>query len=545
MENFSRKKIIYVCEECKEIPYIQILNKSKKTDTINIKYRCNTSHKSHIIPLNDYLKKNIKEESYFHAKSSRMYFRNGVNMKLSEKELNEITSKYNSLKNEIFTKNKEYYDKINSLIDKDNTKNNFTNKLREKLDKSFSDNNTINKQLNILIDAIINTYNLIICKYPMETIICTFRDHLNFEKYKFPEINENKENQSNLNRIILEAIKYFSDDYIIKINGIDLDLKPSLKTSIELKSNIQYMRYLSDKEHLLLGTENGEIIIINTDNYKIDNNINENSNDGSYCTFYIQELKNKNIISLTARPSIMYLWEPIISDNKLNLILLNKFKNQESALTKVIELENLNLLTSSIKGFLILWKKDTLNNYKIIQKIQAHERLIIEICLANKNILLSCAIDYEENLKIWNLNGLKCEKIIPHSSSGFSDSILKINEDLFLIGGGLKFVLVFRLSSREIIRNIMINYIEECIDKTMQESNDRYFKSLIELSDGNVLVDGGENNLKVIDMNNYHVNCVLLIKDVTQIQKILKLNKNRIVLSFRKSKENIINFYDY
>ena len=69
MENFSRKKIIYVCEECKEIPYIQILNKSKKTDTINIKYRCNTSHKSHIIPLNDYLKKILKKKVIFMQKA--------------------------------------------------------------------------------------------------------------------------------------------------------------------------------------------------------------------------------------------------------------------------------------------------------------------------------------------------------------------------------------------------------------------------------------------------------------------------------------------
>ena len=303
------------------------------------------------------------------------------------------------------------------------------------------------------------------------------------------------------------------------------------------------MKYLSDKEHLLLGTENGEIIILNTDNYETDNIINDNLKDENNPIFYIQELRNKNIISITANPSIMYLWEPIISDNKLNFILLNKFKNHEGGLTKVIELENLNLLTSSIHGLLSLWKKDKLNNYIIIQKIKAHEGIISEIYLANKNTLLTCALDNEENLKIWNLNEFKCENIVPHCGSGFSDGILKINEDLFLIGGGMKYVIVFRLSSKEIIRMIMIDYLEEEVYGIMNK--EIYCKSLIKLSDGNILIDGGENNLKVIDMNNYHVNNVLLIGGVTQIKRFVKLNKNRIVLSFMGSKENIINFYDY
>ena len=159
MEDISGKKLIYVCEKCEEIPYIQILNKSKKTDTINMKYRCESSHKPHTLSLENYLKNNIKEEDYFykyilHEKGNR----NGNRMKLSEKELSDIINKYNSLKKEILSKNKEYYDKIKSLIDKSNNKNNFTNKLKEKLDKSFSDNININKQLITLVDAIIYTY---------------------------------------------------------------------------------------------------------------------------------------------------------------------------------------------------------------------------------------------------------------------------------------------------------------------------------------------------------------------------------------------------
>ena len=123
-------------------------------------------------------------------------------MKLSEKELSDIINKYGSLKNEIFAKNKEYYDKVNSLIDKNNNKDNFTDKLKVKLYQSYSDNIVINKQLITLTDAIIHTYNLIISKYPIETIICTFRDHLNFESYNFPDINDNKENLLNINNKI-------------------------------------------------------------------------------------------------------------------------------------------------------------------------------------------------------------------------------------------------------------------------------------------------------------------------------------------------------
>ena len=92
---------------------------------------------------------------------------------------------------------------------------------------------------------------------------------------------------------------------------------------------------------------------------------------------------------------------------------------------------------------------------------------------------------------------------------------------------------------------ININFSEEKVYISKSGRDERIFKSLIELNDGNILIDGGENNLKVIDMNNYHVYSVLWIKDVSQIQKIVKLNKNRVVLSFMGSKENIIHFYDY
>jgi len=276
-----------------------------------------------------------------------------------------------------------------------------------------------------------------------------------------------------------------------KVNDINYQMKANiennhfnlLKTYQKLKININ-MQIKKINELIFLFRKNDI-------KYKIEKmkNIQTlNNNKGSICCLKI--LKDKRLAA---------------SDTKSNLIIYNletfkpeiNIQNNLGCLLNFIQLKNDNLACSFEKNFSLKILKINKYEYENVQIIlNSHSKEITKIVeLQNNNII---TFSWDNSFKIWKLNNNnnEYEQIFEHRESyHICDGLeIKNNEILYLIGNQQKSLVFYNLEKKEKIK-ILNNLSLSSID---------FGERIIKLNDNEVAV-AGNKKVYLIDIDNYQV----------------------------------------
>ena len=532
-EHYKNKRLF--CCLCQEYTFINKLYKSSDDvdNKILVKYYCSESHRDHYQNLIDFLFNCCNEEFY----EDFFSYRDGQRMKLTTEELTIIKNKFESIKNDIIKSSKLIKDKILNSITDINNLTEFQKKLYEKFERYFKINLFYNELLFYFIQMNINTYEQAFNKYHSQAIICSLRNFTDFIHYDTDKELQNFQIQNDINKNLLNGIKYFKNNFIIKIYEPEIDLnKIKNITNISINNdNITCIKYLNKYNTLILGSMDGKIYCFNLDANKIFLQIQahkeEEENVGNWGILYINEISENRLITCCEDGS-MKLWEIIDkksddenNNNNINIKYINRIKGHKDMVRKVIELKrgqninnkNIKLVTCSFDCCLGFWEEKSNNNFQLLKLIKSHKYWINEIYEIFDGRIFAIGGEQDPILKIWNPIYYSSESIEEPIYSVNHDTIIEINTDFYIFGGSHTYIYLFRLSGKMMIRVI---YIE-----------DMYINSLILLSDGNLFADSGKNKVKYVDLGNYKVKDSLTTDSKKKVISIMTSLDNKRFLT--------------
>ena len=539
-KNYQTKRLF--CYICQEYTFNNKLYKNSDDidNEIMVKFYCSESHQDHCYSLFDYLFNCCNEEFFEDFQS----YRDGQKMKLTDEELNNIKNNLKIANENINKSSLMLKDKIIKSIPDKNSLTEIQKKLYEKFEKCFENNLFQNKLLFYFIQMNINTYEQAFSKYHSQAIICSLRNFTDF-------INNKAEDEiislkDDIIKNLLNGIKYFKNNFIIKIYEPEIDIYKIKNTSNILMENDQItcLKYLDKYKVLLFGSLLGNIYCYNIDTkqifLKIQAHKEEEENTGNWGILYINEITGNRLISC-CEDSTMKLWEIIeknIGDKnktKIDIKFLRVIRGHKDMVRKIIELKrgenendkNLKIVTCSFDCCLGLWQEKSKNNFELIKIMKSHNNWINEIYEIYDGRLFALGGEQDPSLKIWNLLDYSYESVKEEIFSVNHDCIIEINKDFYIFGGAHTYIYLFRLSGKMMIRVIYIDNM--------------YINSLFLLPDGNLFTDSGKNLIKYVDLGNYKV------KDGLKTDSKGKINRCMIKLdnrSFVTCDENRIKIWE-
>ena len=530
-KNYLYKSIF--CHLCHEYTYINKIYKASDDfgNNILVKYYCSESHEDHCCTLIDFLFLNCKNEIY----DITEVIRDGKKMKLTNDELTSIKNKFKLIQEKVTSNNKKINYKVIQDISKLNNLTEFQNKLYQKYENIFNNNQFINEMLFYFIQMIINTYEEAFNNYPSQAIICTLRNYTDF----IDNFNENifqLDIKNDVTKYLLNAINYFKNNYILKIYEPEIDLsKIKNKANITISNDsILCLKYLNKYKTLLAGSTNGKIYCINIDEKKcfcqIQAHKEEEEKRGNWGIWYINEIEGNRLITC-CEDSTMKLWEIINKTNEnkkynIDIKYITVIRGHRDMVRKVIQLKNNNnfnknikLATCSFDCCLGFWEEKSKNKFELLKLIQSHNFWINEIHEIYDGRIFAIGGEHDPYLKIWNPDNYNYDMVSHQIFCVNHDCIIDINKDYYIIGGNHTYLYLFRLSGKMVVRVIYIDKM--------------YINSLLLLPDGNLLADSGKNMIKYVDLGSYKTKDV--IKSNGEVNWLMySLNNKTFITSDRQ-----------
>lgn len=270
------------------------------------------------------------------------------------------------------------------------------------------------------------------------------------------------------------------------------------------------------------------IKIFNKKTFKIDINILEHKD----YVAYIFQLKDERLVSSS-------------SDNTIKILKIFKNTyNVEQILTwhtkpvkKTIELINGSLVSGSWDKTIKIWTKDENNLYKLSLQFQENYQIFTVFEINDKEFLSGSFTedDGEEDRAITFYkikNGeFDIEKIIENLDiSAFQSSIIKLNEEILLMGGYKKIY--------------FIDLINLSIKNIYNLENDIWIQSLCLLKEG-LLLSGAEYQLLIFKINNNNNNLELAM-ELNNVQSNNEIINYGVISSIieDKNKDIMISLYN-
>ena len=470
-------------------------------------------------------------------KKYQNFFFDGKKMKVTNEELSSIKNNFKITQDKIYQRNKLIKDKINQIIS--NIKlTEFQNKLYEKFDKSFKKNEFSNELLFYFIQMVINTYEQAFDLYPSQAIICNLRNYTDYiNNYKENDINLD-EIKNDVTKILVNAINYFKKNFIFKIYESEIDLKKIRnKANITItKDEIICLKYLNKYKTLLVGSTEGKIYCINTEQKncfcQIQAHNEYEERTGHWGVMYLSEIEGNRLITC-CKDTTMKLWEIVYETNKkrpnIDIKYITVMRGHRNMVRKVIQLKrgknefnkNIKLVSCSFDCCICFWEEKTKNKFELLNIIKSHEFWINEIHEIYNGKIFVIGGEFDPCLKIWDSDNFSFELIKDEKIFCVNhDCVIEINKDYYIIGGNHTYILFFRLSEKKVFRKI---YIE-----------DMYINSLFLLPDGNLLADSGRNAIKYIDLSNYEVKDAIITNDIPINWYLMPLDNKTFVSSDRE-----------
>ena len=355
-----------------------------------------------------------------------------------------IKDKLQKAYNKIFLTNKDIYHNIISEINNDAV---FPKETKDKhiqrITNSFNSNTETNKQiLNFCLLLYIN-YNLIGNFNYESSSNFFFTSYINVDTLTLDKT------ESLLNRVELIE-NYFRKDllfYSIEIENNQGEISFIKDIDTGKENSIMSMTVLSN-HNLAVGSYK-RLQIYKLPSFEQLMNISIHEDD----IMHIRELKNHKIVTSSADNTINIL--SIDYENK-SFICNQTITEHEGVVTKVIELENSNIASCSFDLTVKIYKyEENKQKYSIIMSIQAHSYWINEIFELPDRQLISVGGEFEPVMKFWTISS-NYQYSLSHSIKGvFStspDTIIMVNSDFLLVGGGYGSIIGIRVSSYKIER---------------------------------------------------------------------------------------------
>ena len=205
-------------------------------------------------------------------------------------------------------------------------------------------------------------------------------------------------------------------------NGTILVIKKNYSTqTTKTNESIAFFSFSENKSdfEIFAGSSNGKLFILNAKDYSIKKNINLN------CGKIRKQFILKNHIYLACQNGFIY---------KLNFKtkeIENFIQQHEDGVNSIcIDTDDQNILYSGGKDALLKVFNLSLNHTNKI--IPAHNYAIYDIIQLNKSIILSCSRD--KTIKVWDKKNMSVISRLDHNSNGHKHSvnnIIKYKNDMF------------------------------------------------------------------------------------------------------------------
>lgn len=371
-----------------------------------------------------------------------------IEAKIPKEELDIIKGKYKRAYNKIFYENKNIVEQLINEIKFSSC--NSKEALISKIQSMYKENFQVNKAILNFCLLIYNNYFIYDKKnYEAANNLWT-SSYLNIDKLIYPE-------KSTLDKKIECLKQYLQTDYLFYSIQIEGKGFISLQNNINLgkNANIMSMTILSNNS-LAVGS-NGIIYIYNLKTFEllIKKEINEED------IMHILELKNKNIITSLSDNTFKVL--SIDYPNK-QIKCNQTVKKHDGVVTKVIELINSNIASCSFDLTVKIYHFDDIKNkYSPIISVTAHTYWINEIYQMPDERIISVGGEFDPVMKIWKLSStsLDYQNCVKNVFCSNPDSIVLINSDFILVGGGYGTIKGIRLSSLRIEREypVVASYV--------------------------------------------------------------------------------------
>ena len=308
--------------------------------------------------------------------------------------------------------------------------------------------------------------------------------------------NCNIQSESALNKICDKIEKLEKDNFkLIKENNFeDIIKRKSINTIIDLENG----------NFLITTGERGKVII-NKNNYDV---ISFKKEHG----FYVCCKVNNSIISAINTDTEGTLWYSDLDINNLEQIEVEKNEMHTSWITKIVEISENKIATSSGDNTIKIWEFINEKKLKLIKTLNKHKSTVISIAkIKDKNWLVS--ISYDNKLIIWDLNKYIILKEINDIKCNFINGIKELPKQRMIISSDTSLVI--------------INYVSGKIIKTIEIG----IKSIIFeiIDDFTLLIGCYDGSYFLLNMKDFTIN-MLKEKESNFISCIMKLDNKRIVV---------------
>ena len=486
------KNKFYICSVCYNFYCKKCKNEHKKENNnhlcINInKYdsRCKIHNKD----LVGYCEKHCKNYCDYCPKYYHEFNRNKL---IYEKEMNEYLEKINNYENKIKNNNQE----LNSLVDK------IENLL--KTIKNMIKTSQINQSIEINFQKeIINTYNFMKEQKNLNyQIIQNVRNIMNLPINL--ELNKNIINIIKKNNILYDN---FSNEIknelgiikeVDKFKDFNIENTNIIRTLYNNKESIYCLKILDDGR-LAGGDSNSNLIIYNKDTFNPDITIQNNLG----CLWNFIQLKNKNI---ACSFNIDYTLKIIKIKNKKDYEIIQIIKNSHTKnIRNIIELKNENLITFSKDCSFKIWNLNNDNKYETLTVFNENNELSDGYEIKDNEEILYTLNSNPQSLVFYNL--YKSKKIRTLNNLNLCINIgcrtSKLNNDELVVAGYKKVYLI------DIKNYLILNQIDsnKCNYSILKLSNNLFL-----IGDENGTINQyriqNKNIIKESSKNNSHEGCI-------------------------------------
>ena len=468
--NKKLKNKFYICVICNNFYCKKCRNEHRKENSnhlcINInKYdsRCKIHNKD----LVGYYKEENKNYCDYCPKDAYEFNRHKL---IYEKEMNEYLNKINNYENQINNNNQElnlFVKKIEELL-----------KTIKNMIKTSQNNQSteINFQKEL-----INTYNYMENQKNLNyQIIENVRNIM-----KLPikiKLNENINNIIKKKNILynnfineikceLGIIKQFDNFQNFKFENMN-----NIKTLNNNYGNIVCIKTLDDGR-IAAGDQNSNLVIYNKETFNPDIIIKNNLGN----LFNFVQLKNKNLACTYHTYQAVDILKiiKIKSNNEYEDIQIINNAHDKNGISKIIELQNENLITFSLDYSFKIWKLNNNNQYEKIYEFKDSNYLSDGLEIKDNEIILYAVNTNPNSLVFYNLN--KNEKIRTLNNlnlmfSCIGERIIKINNDEVAIAGDKKVYLIDIKNYLDNKKNLILHEIDyDCCNYCILKLSNKLF----------------------------------------------------------------------
>ena len=312
----------------------------------------------------------------------------------------------------------------------------------------------IEKQKNIL-EEIKKKINGEIEKFQKiyESEIKYFNLLLNTFKYE--------ESRNNINYNVIENIKNYEETFQhYKMKMLDNIIEESNKL-ISLFQTIGLQKYYKNLKHhngwvyYLLKLKDGRLAscsydkklnIYKKDTFELQLSISHHSGR----IYYIAQLRNDNILTCSEDKTMNII--KLINEN--NYILEQKLIGHSNLVLRAIEIRDNKLISISCDNTMKVWNLNNNNKYECTNTINfQNSNATCSILQLNENEFVTCSSG-DKCLKFWNSNNFANISTINNIQLNWREPLCKLDDDI-LCGGGMRGFYLIKISTHQLIKNIM------------------------------------------------------------------------------------------